>query len=569
MSDWNKSRFKTAEIEFGDDSAPDERKSSPIKKLYDFFGSEPEPSNQTNQNNPGVYANQINQAQTPEKKSRSYSYDLDGGVLITCKIEEWGRGFTLFGDFIRDAKKYYKKTCVNANYIYFFSYRPMYRELNHEQLCWYLFWRSRIREGIYLKTGLSYIFLYLYEQINLSDIIGPEKVYANIIKIWNNYRIEFPRIDKYIAEWLADFSFVHKLKINLNDDGISDILTDIINIVTIPEVYIREDFFRAEANTGFIIKNMAMHDYKKSKFYNEKNQEFFDLHIYGILHSVLSSPGFDDIIKKETENGVTVKTTRESFMGAVCIFEHKKRITVEYKNLYKNFYIRQCVTDTVRYAENAVRDYLGIKSRLNVSGFPEELKKIIDEYKNKYLIAVKPQKISVNKKKGKREEPEEIPEVIEFNPNIETASEIEKSSWDTTFTLVELQENSEIKIDDGEFIEIDTGDSEEDIFDVLESIELAEAAEPAGLTDMERFIASLTEEERYALEALIDAKAQNKSFDVLCGEFLSGSNGKMLESVIDYINIKAMDFTGDIIFDTANREIPEDYREEIEEGLKK
>ena len=643
---------QAVEIEFGDDSAPKYQKSAPIKKLYEpQTQSQPQNQNQT----PAQSTETTEIAEITERTNRNYAYTMDGGVFVGCKIEEWSKGFTLFGDFLRDAKKYYRKTCINANYIYFFSYRPMYRELSHEQLCWYLFWRSRIREGTYLKTGLSYIFLYLYEQINLSDIIGCEKVYANMIRIWKNYRTEFPRIDKYIAEWLIDFSFINKIKINLDD--IEDILPEIINIVTIPEVYLHDDFFRNKNNVEMIIKNLSVYDYQKSKFYNEKNTELFDYHITRIVNSVLSGPEFEGIIKKETDEGVKIRTTRESFMGAVCVYDHKKRITIEYKNLYKNFSIRQFITDTVRYAENILRDYLNIKSKLTVAAYPEQLKKLIDEYKTRYLTAVKTPKITV-KTKGRKKDgdgDEEIPEPVEFNPNIQAAAEIEKSSWDTTMTLVELQnrdnmQNAEMissdfaeenedknenededddmgdmevvefetSDDGGEFIAIDTGGSETsetyeeldeispvpvvvgdgvldvpldedmDIFDVLENLELQDGGEPDipntnmienmietetvklsdSQSDMEQFIKSLREDEHTALEILIKAKAENKSFDMLCAEFLS-DNGGMLESVTDLINEKAMDFTGDIIFDTSSGEIIEDYRDEIEKCLRK
>ena len=636
---------QTVEIEFDDDSAPTQQKSSPIQKLY-------EPVNVGRGDYQSPAKPQPIQNDITKQKSKTFLYDLDGGVLMTCKIEEWSKGFTLFGDFLRDAKKYYRKTCINANYIYFFSYRPMYRELSHEQLCWYLFWRSRIREGIYPKTGLSYIFLYLYEQINLSDIIGCEKVYANIIKIWKNYRTEFPRIDKYIAEWLIDFAFINKIKIDLSD--IEDILPAIINIVTIPEVYLREDFFKNKNNIDLILTNLSVYDYKKSKFYNdknEKNKELFDHHIVQILNAVLSGPEFEEIIKKEIDDGVKIRTTRESYMGAVCVYEHKKRITVEYKNLYKNFFIMQCITDTVRYSENILRDYLNIKSKLTVTSYPEQLKKIIEEYRIKYLSVAKTPKITVKTKSGKKDDVgdgvPDVPEIIEFNPNIQAAAEIEKSSWDTTMTLVELQtrdniynaekieieeiaekfeeiyEDEEIETDesdDGEFIAIDTGSSENyeeldeiapvisqtpavaadngapgssrptqkgadmDIFDVLENLENLENADSdrrgdpvwspsvesdeSMKTDMAKFIESLSEEEHMVLEMLVSAKSENKSFDMLCNEFLSQSSG-MLESVIDTINEKALDFTVDIIFDTASCEIIEDYRGEIEECLGK
>lgn len=674
----------TFEIEFADDSAPQQRRTAPLKKLYENNSNGSDVTGQAGYNS----RNQVfSDTFGGEKKQTSYEYnfdDIDNGnndnidnidinnnnrndgqksakILIKCKVEDWNKSFSLFADFLRDAKKYYKKTCLNAKFVYFFSYRPMYRELNHEQLCWYLFWRSRIRDGEYIKTGLSYIFLYLYEQINLSDIIGHEKVYENIIKIWKNYRAEFPRMDKYAAEWLIDFAFINKMKPNL--DHIDDILPGILNFVTIPEVYMKDDFFKNKKNISVIIKNMSAYDYTKSKFYTDKNKELLDYHVEQIVREVVSSENFNEIIKTELNDGVIVKATRESFMGAVCVYDYKKKITVEYKNLYKNFFVRACVTDTVRYAENVIRDYLGIKSKLTISTLPEPLKSIIEEYKSKYLTVAKPQKITVksNKSKAKKAnsafetEPESEP--MEFNPNIQTAAEIEKSSWDTTMTLVELQtrdsktineknENSEfaggeslhsqesdeieeiesltsfedsdeLDEDDGEFITIDTGDpedyaaveeiapklpyarevsatpneevykDEEDIFDVLENLENAEFAELAdvieaehdntskdlidlidlsNLSDMGRFIANLTGDEFLAVEMLINADISGKSFDMLCGDFLSRT-GAMLESVIDTMNEKSLDFTGDIIFDTASHEIIEDYRDEIKKHL--
>ena len=615
----------TVEIEFTDDSAPQQRKSTPINKLYDT--------------NPNHIPEQNGQHQIyTEKKPTFYEYDFDdlynsdnssdsendlAKILTHCRVEDWSRSFTLFGDFLRDAKKYYKKTCLNAKFIYFFSYRPMYRELNHEQLCWYLFWRSKIRDGEYIKTGLSYIFLYMYEQINLSDIISHEKVYTNIIRVWRNYRAEFPRMDKYAAEWLIDFAFINKIKINLND--IEDILPGILNLVTIPEIYMKEDFFKSQNNTAMIMNNISAYDYTKSKFYTDKNKELLDYHIHQIAHTVLSSDNFNEIVRKEIEDGVTVKATRESFMGAVCVYDYKKKITVEYKHLFRNHFIRVCVTDTVRYAENMIRDYLGIKSKLIVNSLPETLKSTIEEYKAKYLTVAKPAKISIkntNKAKNKKknadndtETEQEIFEPIEFNPNLQTAAEIEKSSWDTTLTLVELQaqdlrvQDLQVKYnetnsaltsfadeDDGGFIKIDTGDPEdytaveeiapakddtedtediektdntEDIFDILENLESSNANSINNTeTDMCRFIASLTGDELCAVEMLINVEMSGKSFDSISGDFLS-STGAMLESVIDIINEKALDSTGDIVFDAATQEMIEDYKEEIKECLKK
>ena len=557
MNDGNPTRFQTAEIEFGDGNMPTGQKSAPLQKLYETQAS--------------------SSASQPQTRGKFFSYVPKGDIFVSCKVEDWNKNFALFGDFLRDAKKYYKKTCINASYEYYFSYRPMYRELSHEQLCWYLFWRSRIREGSYPKTGLSYIFLYLYEQINLSDVIGPEKAYANIVRLWKAYRAEFPRLDKYIADWLIDLSLINRLEIDLDD--IAQCLPDIIGIATIPEFYISENFFKDKGNLGFIMRNFSAYDHKTSKFYSEKNQELFELHIPSVLFAVLSSPEFSALSKKETQEGANIKATRESYMGAVCAYEHKKKITVEYKNLYRNFFLKQCVTYTIRYAENLVRDYLGIKSKLPVNGYPEPLKKVLDEYKSAHLVREKATGKTKATKNAKTEENEEIPEAAEFSPDVLAAAEIEKESWDTTMTLVELQNRDMDQSIDNDFVAIDTGnaetyeeidkiapivESDPDIFDVLENLENLENPEtpaPQGGSDMAEFISLLSSPERMALELILGEKAADKS-----GEFLSQS-GAMLESVADEINERAMDFFGDVLIDVASGEIIEDYKSEIEQCI--
>jgi hypothetical protein len=228
----------------------------------------------------------------------------------------------------------------------------------------------------------------------------------------------------------------------------------------------------------------------------------------------------------------------------------------------------------VRCAENALRDHLGVKSKLALAAYPGELAEAIDGYKAANLSLAQSPRLSKTKSKKAPEWPEISPPP-EFKPDIRAAAEIEKQSWDTTMTLVELQnrdakpaeyskpedmeDNSIIIEDDGEFIAIDTG-NDEDIFDLLEELEKPE------LTNTGKFAASLSELEFTALEILLEA--ENKDFDMICGEFLS-ETGAMMESVIDAINEKAMDFIGDIVFDTEAQKIIEDYKAEINNSRSK
>lgn len=401
---------------------------------------------------PNPYAEAEAQTLSPHPYDE-YTYTPGAGSIFSCKVESWSRSYSLFADFLRDAKKYYKKTCLRANYIYFFSYRPMYKELSQEQLCWYLFWRSKVRGGEYIKTGLSYIFLYIYEQINLAsheDMLAPAKAYENIVTLWKSYRNEFPRIDKYIAEWLIDFTLIHRLTLDLAD--IETFLPAVLPQVTLPEMFITEGYYTKPEYMDLMQKTVSAYDYTKSKFRTEKNNAVFDAHIPAILLEVLRSEQFARFTAREPDGDARIKTVRESYSGAVCSFECKKKLTLEYRNIFRNFYFRQFVTDIVRQAENMVREYLGVKSRLGVTSNLAEFAPILESYAKTRLVTEKQraeaariaarQSARTAKEAAKSSDAgnAEEDEQKEFNPDISAAAMIEKQSWDTTQTLVTLQE---------------------------------------------------------------------------------------------------------------------------------
>ena len=86
----------------------------------------------------------------------------------------------------------------------------------------------------------------------------------------------------------------------------------------------------------------------------------------------------------------------------------------------------------------------------------------------------------------------------------------------------------------------------------------------AAETEMGKFIASLGEDEYAALSMLVNA---DKDFTEIGADYMREYGG-MLESAVDALNGKAMDFIGDVIFDAAHSGIIEDYKKELEEHFK-
>lgn len=73
---------------------------------------------------------------------------------------------TTEGQFVTRAKELVEKTEDSALFIPFKSYWPTYGHMTGTQSRWYFYWRNEVRQGRYLKTDLSYIFLHVYELIN-------------------------------------------------------------------------------------------------------------------------------------------------------------------------------------------------------------------------------------------------------------------------------------------------------------------------------------------------------------------------------------------------------------------
>ena len=95
-----------------------------------------------------------------------------GGVLIhRVKVYAWNSNFHYFDQFAKDAVFYDGlESPKSARPEGFFSYFPQYVQLGRRQVDWYLYWRGRVRAGVYPDTDYAYILLYIFELINLPVI---------------------------------------------------------------------------------------------------------------------------------------------------------------------------------------------------------------------------------------------------------------------------------------------------------------------------------------------------------------------------------------------------------------
>ena len=93
----------------------------------------------------------------------------------------------------------------------FFRYYPTYRAMNDLQLRGYFSWRTEVRRGNIKPTSLSYVFVYIYELINLIGVDSPEDGFARLRTLWTEYSKADIRINSYMKIWLTDFVVYYNL----------------------------------------------------------------------------------------------------------------------------------------------------------------------------------------------------------------------------------------------------------------------------------------------------------------------------------------------------------------------
>ena len=143
--------------------------------------------------------------------------------------------------------------------------------------------------------------------------------------------------------------------------------------------------------------------------------------IFALMNS--DNPVYDDT--------KTAVIERDAFPRSLCTHTVKCRLKIRYTPLSKDIKLRSIVTMAVRYTENKLRANLGVKSRLAIKDFPDQYKRLIDEYFDS-LIGEKSAKV----RKENLPEYESLYDAPSESLSISGADKIEQESWLTTARLV-------------------------------------------------------------------------------------------------------------------------------------
>lgn len=447
--------------------------------------------------------------------------------------------YNYYEQFLNHARKIEGLQGKQSEPVAFFSYVPQFSQLTKPQLDWYLWWRECLWNGQYLDTDFSYILLYVYEIINTDGHDNPQWGQRQLCAVWQNYRKTYPRLDRLLGDWICDFSLLHRLHPPAHH--LADVLDEALPSCSLKEFYMSVEHTDAVSLSRgrMLLAFCSNYNYSNSKFCTGDNKSTYDDHIPAVIE-LIADKYTDDKgrLSSDAVGAADHRIVRDAYSGALCSYAIRKRLEIDYSSFSRSYEFRFMISDSVKYAENKIRAYLGIKSRLSVTSLSPEIRRCIDEYFAQNLVGQKkPQPV--------REEYEKLYDAPAAPLSIEHAAMIEQTSWETTEKLIEAFEE------------------ESPIDQIQPELSLVLPAQPAvaAVPDTASDLPTLAS----ALDEYMEFLRLADRGDVAAMLKYASSRGEMLELIIDKINEISVETFGDVILEEGDEGyviIPE-YRKEI------
>lgn len=476
--------------------------------------------------------NKLTITEASRETKESVTYRHEGSFVRTVTIRRFVDKYDFYGNFRKAALVYYDFKTAKCDFVPFYSYMPQYSQLNSQQKNFYFYWRDSVRRKKYIKTDYSYLYLYVYEILNLPDKISVDEGLSLLISLWRAYRKELPRIDANMSLWVQDYCFVYGIP--CPTDKISDFIFDVIGTAEFKEFYLSDVASMGEAGTEAMIAYLSDYDWRQGRYAGGDNREAYRKHLLGAMGMLIGELWRSGRINSPV--GELAKISRSAFRNSLCTHSVKCQLEIEYLPVSKVENIRRAVTAALKYTENRLRALLGVKSRIAVKELPDEYKGIIDAY-----FSVLFDKVNKERKEAAKPEYERLYDAEATGISFEGADEIERLSWKTTERLI----------------------VDEAIEETVKPEEQAPEQEQCGECESEESY-SLSFDEVAFVQACFDGDT-GKIKDI------STRLGMVGDALKDKINEAFADGFGDIVIDGDFPElcIISDYEDDIREWLMK
>ncbi len=370
-----------------------------------------------------------------DKPADETYYPVGNRLIKRVTIKRARDKYDFYGNFRKAALIYYDYKTNKCDYVPFFSYMPQYSQLNTEQKNYYFYWRSEIRRGKFPKTDYSYLYLYVYEILNLPDKIPAEEGIKMLTSLWREYREALPKIGANFSVWLQDYCLIHRLP--CPSEELSGFMYEVIGSSEFKEFYLSDLKGADPESVGAMIAFLSDYDWRRGKFIEEASDTaLYKKCMYTAMKSLLLR--LDSWGELYGEDGAAQILTRNAFPNSLCTHSVKCRLEIEYISLGAADELRRGITAAVRYTENKIRAMMGVKSRLAVKDLPDRYKEVVDAYFT--LLENRDERIRA---KERVPEYEKLYDAVSEGISFAGADEIERASWETTQRLV-VEEETEL-----------------------------------------------------------------------------------------------------------------------------
>lgn len=503
--------------------------------------------------------------------------------------------------FTADMKRNASREEKTAAFVPFKAYSPTYFSMNKDQQAWYFYWRSQTRQGNYMDTDVSYIFVLIYELLSGIGWQDPQEGHQKLIQLWEAYRKKSSSLEHYLRRWTFDFTQQYNLEYSFC--GVDD------NSLLYPSFMIDILISQHEEDIPLklpfsLINNLCDYPLVNTKFYKDGNQDLMHEAIPRVITLV------DSALRKNKQKGIldtygppsVEKQEYDVFIGAVCPQANKKTYaTVKDYSTYPK--LRVYINELVRYSENTLRELRGFEGRLSRVKIDKETAKLIKKFlKSQYGIQAtqeyeppKEQKVLLDVEKIKKlrvdsdavrtalevkettipdkkallTDVQEVTAIyIAISPSARNLLDrLEKSSWECSATkedetlIAEINRLAERYLGRALLVTEDSRIiAEDDYQDELEYIyqnQPAISSEGSGsklfdssklTSEMKEFVDALLPAQQKALYVLITSEKTQDDLETIAEEAHT-----MPQLLLDDINALAVQLIGDIIVDAADQ----------------
>lgn len=476
------------------------------------------------------------------------SYEPENPLIKSVRISAEKNRRPTSERFVTEGMKHARSEGRFEGNVPFDSIYPQYAALNDKQLSCYIGFRTEVKNCRFPQIDRAYIYLLLYEIINLTEIYPPSDRAELIASLIVGYPNCEDRLFADMCNWLCDICLIYRLPIPEKIYGES--YQRVLKMASVKECYLYRPEIDGENKLLSIMFIAGRYNYKTSKYYPQFH-EYYDKHIENSCCAALKLVSEKESLLSEYEKDVCT-LTHESYFGALCTNAVRRTVEIECYCLTRSENVKKTVTDVVKYSENCLRSRLGIKQRMTVNTLSLEIKNFLKQY---YLENMP--SLNVGAKPRRKRELRDLNEVPDYEKlyepasnglDLSSASEIERSSWDITERLVSAFENEEIQ---------DTESISE-----MPSIAPEDTIENAELSDEKD-----TSETANISPAVMDGLRALLLENITLFNEIANKNNMLAAAFADKINEEFFDMIGDSVIENAGFDIKlsEFYRDDIDD----